>query len=319
MKSYLAALGWAVLFALVGAAIFTGAGYALLGPQKMLPSVLRFLAGTGAAEAMLPWSFCLCFGALPGIFARPRPPGPPDLADAFGTLLGAALLMAAAGVLPMLFPINHALFLGLQSGRLHMPDLQSPLSLQTVVIAGELTVALWLSWKLHRFGDANCEDGSGRGLAWRPAPWRAYGLAIVLSLILLACVALLFRFLPPDTAKLQSMQAAKLLEGPGWALAGILLTMFILAPFVEEILFRGIVFAGLAGRCSPVWAALISSLIFAGVHAPEKIHYPPGFIQVGLLALAACWLRLRCRSIRPGILLHILYNSGLLLTTPFLH
>jgi membrane protease YdiL (CAAX protease family) len=48
------------------------------------------------------------------------------------------------------------------------------------------------------------------------------------------------------------------------------------------------------------------------VHAPEKIYYPAGFIDVGLMAAAAAWMRVKFGSIRPGILLHVLYNAGLL-------
>jgi hypothetical protein len=48
-------------------------------------------------------------------------------------------------------------------------------------------------------------------------------------------------------------------------------------------------------------------------HAPEKMYYPPGFIDVGLMAAAAVMLRLQYRSIRPAILLHVLYNAGSML------
>jgi len=45
----------------------------------------------------------------------------------------------------------------------------------------------------------------------------------------------------------------------------------------------------------------------------------PGFLDIALLALAACWLRLRCQTIRPGILLHMTYNTGPLLAGPLVH
>ena len=54
------------------------------------------------------------------------------------------------------------------------------------------------------------------------------------------------------------------------------------------------------------------------VHAPQKIYYPPGFLDVGLVAVAAVLLRLKYHSIRPGILLHILYNGGSMLAVTLL-
>jgi len=219
----------------------------------------------------------------------------------------------------MLLPLNHSLLNGLHTGHLKLPDFSSPLGLEGAVLAGDLTLALWLFWLMRRIGPKLCKDGSPSGIAWRPASARAYGFALVLAFALIATVILLFRILPPDPAKLETMKTAKLFSGPTWALGGVLVVISLLAPIVEEILFRGFIFAGVAAKSGPICAAILSSLLFATVHAPEKIHYLPGFLAVALLGLAACWLRLRFRSIRPGILLHIVYNAGLLLTGPLLH
>ena len=103
------------------------------------------------------------------------------------------------------------------------------------------------------------------------------------------------------------------LRSSGPALVPPILIATFLAPVLEEIIFRGIAFAGLAARFGTVRAAIVSVALFVLVHAPQKIYYLPGFLDVGLVALAAVWLRLKYRSIRPGILLHILYNGGSML------
>lgn len=319
MKRILAALGWAGLFTVCGAALFVALTLLITAPHTASHQLLLFLGAVGAAEALIPWCLCLCFAALPGALPTLRPPKPFSLSDGIGALFGAGLLMAVAGALPMLLPLNYGLLNGLHTGRLKLPDFHSPLAFESAVLAGELTAALWLSWLMRRLGQALCGDGSPSGIGWRPASGRAYGFALILAFALITSVILLLHALPPDAAKLETMNAAKLFSGPLWALGGILATIFILAPIVEEILFRGFVFAGFAAKWGPGWATILSSLIFITVHAPEKIHYLPGFLDVALLALAACWLRLRCQSIRPGILLHITYNTGLLLAGPLLH
>ncbi|MBU2840880.1 CPBP family intramembrane metalloprotease, partial [Acidithiobacillus thiooxidans] len=52
-------------------------------------------------------------------------------------------------------------------------------------------------------------------------------------------------------------------------------------------------------------------------HIPSKIeqfHYPPALIIIALLAAALIFLRIRYRSLWPGILLHMVWNgSGFLL------
>ncbi|OYV33946.1 MAG: hypothetical protein B7Z81_10730, partial [Acidocella sp. 20-61-6] len=92
-----------------------------------------------------------------------------------------------------------------------------------------------------------------------------------------------------------------------------------IAPPVEEYVFRGGIFSALASRVSPLWAGVITTLLFVAVHAPEKIHYPAGFIDVGLVGAAAAWMRVRFASIKPGVLLHVLYNAGLMLAAGLAH
>lgn len=319
MRRGLVVIVWAGIFSASGAAAFIAATILITAAHRLPHQLLLFMGAAGAAEALIPWYFCLCFGVLPGVLPGIRQPKPLSVLDSSVIVLGAGLLMAVAGAIPMLLPLNHGLLVGLHTGRLKLPDFNAPLSLQCAVLTGDLTLALWLSWLLRRLGTALREDGSPSGIGWRPAPGRAYGFALLLALALIACVILLFRILPPDQVKLETMDTAKLFLGPAWAQVAILATIFILAPIVEEILFRGIFFAGVAAKWGAGSATILTSLLFIMVHAPEKIHYIPGFLDVGMLSLVACWLRLRCRSIRPGILLHMTYNTGLLLAAPLLH
>lgn len=49
------------------------------------------------------------------------------------------------------------------------------------------------------------------------------------------------------------------------------------------------------------------------LHYADKIHYWPGFLLVGVPGLAAAGLRLRFKSLWPGILVHCGYNALVLL------
>lgn len=49
------------------------------------------------------------------------------------------------------------------------------------------------------------------------------------------------------------------------------------------------------------------------LHYADKIHYWPGFLLVGVPGLAAAGLRLRFKSLWPGILMHCSYNALVLL------
>jgi membrane protease YdiL (CAAX protease family) len=90
------------------------------------------------------------------------------------------------------------------------------------------------------------------------------------------------------------------LSSPWWFLvAGI-----IVAPVVEELFFRGFVFAGLRGRYGWLKAALVSSALFAVIHL-QPLAIPPVFILGFVFAV----LYQRSGSIWPAILMHLFTNA----------
>ena len=78
----------------------------------------------------------------------------------------------------------------------------------------------------------------------------------------------------------------------------------IIAPVVEEIFFRGFVFAGLRPRYGWKKAALISSLLFALIHLQ-----PTAFLPIFLLGLIFALLYQYSGSIWPAILMHFATNA----------
>jgi uncharacterized protein len=78
----------------------------------------------------------------------------------------------------------------------------------------------------------------------------------------------------------------------------------VIAPFCEEVFFRGFVFPGLLRGMSVGWAVLVSSLLFAVAHAD-----PGSFPVLFVIGLALAILRWRTRSLWPCILLHMLNNG----------
>ncbi len=84
---------------------------------------------------------------------------------------------------------------------------------------------------------------------------------------------------------------------------GLLIGSVLIAPFCEEIFFRGFVFAGLLREASPPWAMLISAALFAIAHAD-----PGSFVPLFAIGLALGFLRWKSGSTWAGILLHMLNN-----------
>lgn len=78
----------------------------------------------------------------------------------------------------------------------------------------------------------------------------------------------------------------------------------VIAPFCEEVFFRGFVLPGFRRGMPIGWAILLSSLLFAVAHAD-----PGSFAVLFIIGLALGILRWRSRSIWPTILLHALNNA----------
>ena len=136
--------------------------------------------------------------------------------------------------------------------------------------------------------------------------WRDIGLAIIGFVVMWAIVfviALIAAQIPGyDSGQAQDTGFSKSLA-PGNA-ALVLLTLVVVAPVVEEIIFRGYLF-GTLRRSTPVWvAALVTSLLFGLAHLQWNVG-----IQVFALSLVSCYLRYRTGSLWASILLHMMKNG----------
>jgi membrane protease YdiL (CAAX protease family) len=89
-------------------------------------------------------------------------------------------------------------------------------------------------------------------------------------------------------------------------LVGYALLICVLAPFVEELFFRGFMFTALARRLGPGWGALIVGFVFGIGHAPAPAI---SLVALGAFGVGLCLLYWRTKSIIPGMALHALNNS----------
>jgi uncharacterized protein len=89
--------------------------------------------------------------------------------------------------------------------------------------------------------------------------------------------------------------------------AGVVLLLtwiaVVAAPWMEELSMRGFLLSGLWDRFGFWPAALVSSLVWAGLHGVSGVLIP--FTFEGLLL---CWIRRRTGSVRTGIALHATQN-----------
>jgi membrane protease YdiL (CAAX protease family) len=141
------------------------------------------------------------------------------------------------------------------------------------------------------------------GLSWGTGRQIGAGLAsgTALSLIILPLMSVL-----PDQPA-PSDPITQILTSSVSARWAWLLSAVLLAPPVEEVMFRGVLLGGLAKTWNVRAAAIISGGTFWVLHAPEWVRWPVA-AAIGLLTLLVTGLRLRTRALGPSMAAHFAYN-----------
>lgn len=144
------------------------------------------------------------------------------------------------------------------------------------------------------------------GLTRLPS-WLDIGLApvsFIIYLIASGVILLVVRQLFPlfDSLQAQEVGFANLSSRYEYILAFI--TLVVIAPLAEEVLFRGYLYGKLR-KSGPVWLAiLITSILFGAVHGQWNVG-----IDVFVLSIMLCALREITGSIWAGVLLHMMKNG----------
>ncbi|MGY3264407.1 CPBP family glutamic-type intramembrane protease [Lysobacter sp. HA35] len=155
----------------------------------------------------------------------------------------------------------------------------------------------------------------GDRAAWRAARWRvpaAWALAFGTGAAIGVWHAAMGGGAP--TAQTRAVEALAAGGMQAYGLPLTLLVMAVLAPIVEEFVFRGMLLGGLSRHISFGWANTVQAAAFALGHGD-----PPRFLFYFVLGLASGWLVKRTGSIGPSIALHALNNAlaALLITSTF--
>jgi uncharacterized protein len=89
-------------------------------------------------------------------------------------------------------------------------------------------------------------------------------------------------------------------------LLGVFITVLLVAPIIEEMLFRGIILDGLIRYYKVATAVLASSILFALVHLPVGVIVA---LNIFLLALFLAWVRLESGSLLLCVICHATFNA----------
>lgn len=148
---------------------------------------------------------------------------------------------------------------------------------------------------LETLGLTRLPTWSDIGLA--PLAFIAY---ILLTTITMAVVVAVIAGFPADQVQDTGFKAF------GSRLDNMLafVTLVVLAPIAEEVLFRGYLYGKLKRYVPGIIAAIATSLLFAAVHLQWNVA-----VDVFVLSLVLCGLRSLTGSIWAGVLVHMIKNA----------
>jgi membrane protease YdiL (CAAX protease family) len=145
------------------------------------------------------------------------------------------------------------------------------------------------------------------GLKWKRLTWPRT-IHCFLGGIALALSTLLALMVMPDKENFP-LERLFTSSHAAYAVGGFAV---LVAPFMEELIFRGVLFAFFESLVGIRFAVVSTALLFAGLHVPEywgAWHHAALILLVGVVFSAA---RGVSGSLAPSMILHLAYNATLM-------
>lgn len=187
-----------------------------------------------------------------------------------------------------------------------------------VALIGNLAafaIGLWVLRSRSAEAGADCGDIGFRSGGVCKTLWQGLlgycGAIPVMSVAFVIAVTMqrtVFEHLPT-----QEHPVVPLMASGGAALWLAFVLAVVVAPVIEEIFFRGVLFRGLRSRMGLGGAAAFSAFVFASLHPT----LPSGFLPIFTLGMVLAVLREKTGSLYPGMIAHAL-NNGIMLTLAML-
>ena len=147
-----------------------------------------------------------------------------------------------------------------------------------------------------------------RMLSWRRITPRNAVACLLGGAVLTATIALL----PPVLPDANQFPLENLFNSRGAAFA-IGAFAILVAPLMEEIIFRGILFGIFEAQTGLRSAILITALLFGGLHVPEYWGAWNHMLLIFLVGLVFSLARGLTGSLAPSVFLHAGYNASMML------
>lgn len=162
---------------------------------------------------------------------------------------------------------------------------------------------LFLTYRKVSFKDIGFNKPKAKHIAYALSGFAVY-------FVLYIVVILVAKALVPSLDLDQKQELGFSTATRGIELLPVFLSLVVLPPITEEIVARGFLFGGLRTKLPFIFAAIITSVLFAAAHlgaASDGLLWVAA-VDTFILSLVLCYLRERSGSLWPSIGLHALKN-----------
>jgi len=206
--------------------------------------------------------------------------------------------VAAQVVIGQLLSLAH--LLGISFSNVNQAIFSTVISVTIYLLT--LLIVIGLPWAVKKYRTTRQELGLTRLPNWTDMLLAPLGfiIYILLSAFFTYLAMTYLKFINFDQA--QETGFSQLGQRYEYILAFV--SLVVIAPIAEEILFRGYLLGKLRQHLSTWIAVLITSVVFAAVHLAWNVG-----IDVFALSLVLCVLRITSKSLWPSILLHMIKNG----------
>ncbi len=189
-----------------------------------------------------------------------------------------------------------------------------------IIYALTIGMVIGLPWIIRKDRTSIVDVGLQRLPLWRDILMAPAGL--VVYLILSAGLMIVASAIIPSLSLNQTQNTGFTGVNQQYELILAFLTLVVLAPVAEEVLFRGYLFGKLQ-KYVPVWVAVLAtSLLFGFIHVAFSQDAWNVAVDTFALSVVLCLLRISTGSIWASMLLHMIKNGiafYILFVNPILH
>jgi membrane protease YdiL (CAAX protease family) len=178
-----------------------------------------------------------------------------------------------------------------------------PVSVLMAMIAGG--AAMWITTSKFKIP---VTDTSPTGAAWVLGSSEAAVKGVGVGMLISLASQIMLHFLGRHVHHRDIDELTRMAFNPGMPRIIYIIAAVFLAPPLEEMLFRGLLFGGFCRSVGFDRAAIGVTAIFVLLHVSQMIVQPLAVLSITAAAIAALWLRLRHQAIGAAIAVHFGFN-----------